>query len=122
MKKEDPVELALEMPEPDAMAKFLAAARASGLHDEACTMCTRPFITREKSRLCPPCRMGKPDGWTPAHTMRKLRTGSCLRDSEQIDCSSCQGLGVSGWQPGAPASPICPSCRGSGQVEPIASS
>lgn len=95
-----------------------AAAQLSGLRDDACTMCTRSFLTRHAtSRLCPPCRMGKPDGWTPAHTIRNSVSGDPRPLPGVATCGSCKGLGVIGWQPGAPT-PRCPDCQGLGQVVP----
>ena len=113
-KPPESIELELEQPEPEVMSAFLSAARASGMLSGVCTMCTRPFLTRGDNRLCPPCRSGKPDGWTPAHTVRKLRFGDCRRVPGLSDCEACAGNGVMGWQPGAPAI-ACPECEGFGQ-------
>ena len=116
MKDEEGTELSVEADD-EVMEKFLAGARASGMRAEVCMMCTRPFLTRDKSRLCPPCRHGKPDGWSPAHSVRSIEFGSCLPVEGMSTCPDCRGLGVIGWQPGGPT-PHCPRCRGRGQVEP----
>lgn len=118
MKKEKPMEIVSEAFDEETEKKLFAGLRGSGMRDEACTMCTRAFLTRhERSRLCPPCRMGKPDGWTPAHTMRKARLGDPRTVKGHESCPSCQGLGVAGWQPGAPTPP-CGTCEGLGQILP----
>ena len=117
MKKGDSHELTPEM-DAATTAKFLAGARASGLRDDACVRCTRPFLTRHpQSQLCVPCRTGKPDGWTPAHTMRSVRFGQGMRRPDLSDCAACGGQGVVGWEPGGPTPP-CAACKGMGQCEP----
>src|SRR5262245_35792456 len=98
--------------------QFEDAARASGLCDVVCARCTRPFLTRADSDLCPPCRGdSKPDGWTPAHTYRKLDLGSPVVVPTMIECHACLGLGSPGWEPYAPF-PRCEHCNGHGQVLP----
>ncbi len=98
--------------------EFFERLRQSGMRGgEACRRCTRSgFLTRdEDTSLCPPCRRGTPDGWTPAHSVRKAETGSPLADPLLAVCALCQGNGVVNWQPFGPHEPRCPSCQGRGQ-------
>lgn len=96
-------------------SEFLAAAREAGLHDDVCGRCTRPFVTRSNSSLCPPCRgLAKEDGWTPAHTRRALEFGSAVPRPGLATCAACGGLGVVGWEP-FKHGPACSACHGFGQ-------
>lgn len=115
MKKDDSIELQLEPLPPKLKQALLSALRGSGMRDAVCPRCTRPHLTRrEDSSLCVPCERGKPDGWTPAHTMRALATGTCRPREGWASCAQCAGLGSVGWEPFAP-SPPCPACGGLGQ-------
>lgn len=109
----------LEPMTPELEAKFFDALRSSGMKaGEACRRCTRSrFLTRdEDTTLCPPCRMGKPDGWNPACSVRRAETGSPVADPLLALCALCQGNGVVNWQPFGPHEPRCPSCQGRGQL------
>ena len=108
--------VSLEKMAPELEAKLLAGLRESGLVDHRCDRCTRPYLSRDTSPLCPPCRVGKPDGWSPAFSVRSAQTGSCLPDELRATCALCAGHGVVNWQPFGPHEPPCPSCGGAGQL------
>lgn len=97
-------------------AKFMDGARQSGFVDRHCERCTRWYMSREDSPLCPPCRHGKPDSWCPALSVRKAITGSPVADPLLVSCAFCAGLGVVGWKPYGPHEPRCPCCGGCGQL------
>lgn len=103
----------------DLERALMERLRSSGLRDEACERCTRPFLTRHPAtRLCVPCRRGAPDGWSPGHTMRKIVLGDARIFEDQTRCSGCGGLGVPGWVPGAECVP-CERCVGLGIEHPV---
>lgn len=63
------MDLAIEPMEGDVQDRFLEGLRRSGLVDQTCAECGRPFMTRRQTSLCPPCDgLAAPECWSCKRT------------------------------------------------------